>query len=87
MLGQKIWLLLLPNAPLARLVFMDTDEEYEQREEQYDAKQREASFAGLLAGLFILFLLGAGALALVTIWPFAHTALDAPSSPLPKTTD
>jgi hypothetical protein len=62
---------------------MDMDERYEREEEQYDAKQREASFAGLLAGLFILLLLGAGALAVVTIWPIAETASIPHSGSLP----
>jgi hypothetical protein len=38
-------------------------------EERYDARQRQASAAGLLAGLFMLFLLSATVVALVKFWP------------------
>ena len=38
-------------------------------EERYDARQRQASAAGLLAGLLVLFLLSATVVALVKFWP------------------
>jgi hypothetical protein len=70
-----------------RLALMDMDERYEHAEEEYRAKQREASFAGLLAGLFMLFLLGAAALAVVTFWPIPGTAPVFHSSSVPEATD
>ena len=39
------------------------------REAEYDAKQREASLAGLYAGILLLFLVGAGLVVLFSLLP------------------
>ena len=45
-------------------------------------EQREASAAGFLVGIFILFLLVVGVIALVTLWPAIHVN-PPPPTPLP----
>jgi hypothetical protein len=47
-------------------------------EEHRTEVQREASAGGLLAGIFILFLLGIAVMAVFTVWPAIHW----PSSPV-----
>ena len=49
--------------------------------EHHDEVQREASEAGLLAGIFILFLIGIFVVAVVMFWPAIHL-----SSPPPPPT-
>ena len=39
------------------------------REEEYDSKHRQASLAGILAGLFILLMVGAIAVTFIKYWP------------------
>ena len=51
-------------------------------EEHHVEVQREASAAGLLVGIFILFLLVVGVVALVTLWPAIHVN-PPPPTPLP----
>ena len=48
-------------------------------EERHVEVQREASAAGLIVGIFILFLLVIGGFALVALWPAIHLS----STPLP----
>ena len=47
---------------------MEMDERYEETEEEHDAKQRDASLARVLAGLFILFLFGILVMAALALW-------------------
>ena len=58
---------------------MEMYEENDFDEEKHVTEQREASLAGLLAGVFLLFLVGAGAVGLITFWPVVKNA---PVSPL-----
>ena len=51
-----------------RLALMEMDERYEETEEEHDAKQRDASLARVLAGLFILFLFGILVMAALALW-------------------
>lgn len=48
---------------------MHEETKFDEEEERYDRRQRRASFGGLLVGLFILFLFGAGLIALTSFWP------------------
>lgn len=52
------------------------------KEQHHDELQREASAAGLLVSIFLLFLLAIGAVALVTLWPAIHVS--SPSTSLPE---
>ena len=52
------------------------------KEEHHDEVQREASAAGLLVGIFILFPLVVGVVALVLLWPAIHVN-PSPPTPLP----
>ena len=48
------------------------------KEQHHDELQREASAAGLLVSIFLLFLLAIGAVALVTLWPAIYVSSPAP---------
>jgi hypothetical protein len=50
----------------------------DEEEHHTEVQQREASAGGLLAGIFILFLLGIAVMAVFTVWPAIHW----PSSPV-----
>jgi hypothetical protein len=48
------------------------------KEQHHDEVQREASVAGMIVGIFILFLLGVAAMALFTLLPAIHISSPAP---------
>jgi hypothetical protein len=63
---------------------MHEETNFDDEEERYHNRQRRASFGGLLAGLFILFLFGVGLIALTTFWPRSETAPFSQPSSFPK---
>lgn len=50
-------------------------------EEQHDAQQREASAAGLMVGVLLLFLAGASLIGAILFWPAIQAASPAPPTP------
>ena len=63
---------------------MHEETNFDDYEERYRARQRRASFGGLLAGLFILILFGAGLVAGIVFWPSPEIAPVSQPSAVPK---
>jgi hypothetical protein len=61
-------------------------EMYEENDfdEEREAERRKASVGGLLAGMFLLFLVGAVVVALLTFWPVVKNAPVSPPSSVPQ---
>jgi hypothetical protein len=63
---------------------MEMYEENDFDDQKRVTDQREASLASLLVGVLLLFLVGAGAVSLLTFWPVVTTVPVSPPSSVPQ---
>jgi hypothetical protein len=63
---------------------MEMYEENDFDDQERVTDQREASLASLLFGVLLLFLVGAGAVGLLTFWPVVKTVPVPPPSSVPQ---